>query len=401
MTRFISCRPCLFLASFSLLLTAVVSCQKNSGQAPAHKVKADFTFTTSDQETLPCTVQFTDGSINATSLRWNLANGTTAVIPNPQANYSQPGRYNVTLTASNKAGSESITKPVKISPYDQPYTSFDKASLNLFGWEGTKVVILSRQSQLNRATMFKWVKAMDTAYSYYKKITGREPANHPATYIGNRTTIADVGATCGAGCGYLGATGIELQNNFFDIMYNAIHNRDEYDQVAFYELGRNFWFYGNQLAYKTNDPVTTGYAVFMRFMSMEAAGIQGAPFGSWSFANFRQNVENLIDTYAASPSLTWENTLGAGKGVPGSGLGATDLFASFCFRLRRDFGGEGFVQNVWKIAGELPTANTTQDAVDNFFLASCAAGNKNLTALFRSWRWPLSAAAVAAAGKFP
>ncbi|MFT3949086.1 MAG: hypothetical protein QM763_19130 [Agriterribacter sp.] len=90
-----------------------------------------------------------------------------------------------------------------------------------------------------------------------------------------------------------------------------------------------------------------------------------------------------------------------GQGVPNSGLGATDLFASFCFRLRRDYGGEAFVQNLWKEAGRRPNATTTQDAVDNFFLASCAAANKNLTTVFQSWRWPLSVSAVATASKYP
>ena len=249
--------------------------------------------------------------------------------------------------------------------------------------------------------MFKWLKAMDTTYGYYKKCTGKEPSINPSTYIHDRTTIADVISTCGAGCGYLGTTGIELQNAYFDVMYNAITYADQYDQASFYEFGRNFWFYGDQLAYKTNDPITTGYAVFMRFMAMEASGVNGATFGSWPFPAFRAKVENLIDIYLENPTLKWANTLGINQGVPGSGLGATDLFASFCFRLRRDYGGENFVQNVWKKAGLRPAASSTQDAVDNFFLASCAAANKNLTTVFQSWKWVISGKAITAASQYP
>jgi len=51
--------------------------------------------------------------------------------------------------------------------------------------------------------------------------------------------------------------------------------------------------------------------------------------------------------------------------------------------------------------GARPNANTTQDAVDNFFLASCAAENKNLTTLFQSWKWTLSASAITAASQYP
>ena len=83
---------------------------------------------------------------------------------------------------------------------------------------------------------------------------------------------------------------------------------------------------------------------------MQAAGVSGAPFGSISFASFKSSVENLVDTYLANSSLNWVNTLGAGLGVPGGFGGGADLFASFCFRLRRDYGGETFIQNLWKKA---------------------------------------------------
>jgi hypothetical protein len=166
-------------------------------------------------------------------------------------------------------------------------------------------------------------------------------------------------------------------------------------------MGINFWFYGSQLGYKANDPVFRGYAVFMRFMAMEATGVSGAPFRNWSFMTFRSNVEKLIDSYMADPSLTWANTLGVGKGIENSELEATDLFASFCFRLRRDYGGEAFVKKIWVEAGKRPAAATTQDAVDNFFLAACAAANKNLSTVFKTWKWTISASAIAAASKYP
>lgn len=367
----------------------------------ANRPIAGFDFTTSNLEVLPVTLTTTNTTIGSNlTYTWSFGNGTSTQA-NPIINFTAGGIYNIKLVATNSSGSDSITKQIRISPYPQAYTNFNGVAMNLFAWEGNKVMILSRDNSLNRVTMFKWLKAMDTTYGYYKNCTGREPSINPRTYINNRTTIADVTTTCGAGCGYLGATGIELQNTYFDVMYNAINNNNQYDQAVFYEFGRNFWFYGNKLAYQTNDPTTTGYAVFMRFMAMEAAGVNGAPFGSWTFPTFRTNVENLINTYLADASLNWANTLGIGQGVPGSGLGATDLFASFCFRLIRDYGGENFVQNVWKQAGLRPNASTTQDAVDNFFLASCAAANRNLTTLFQSWKWTLSATAITAASQYP
>ncbi len=363
---------------------------------------ANFNFTATNPEVLPVTITCTNTSTGSNvSYFWAFANGNTSTLQNPTNNFMSGGIYNVKLVATNAAGSDSMTKQIRISPYSQAYTNFNGVAMSLFAWEGNRVMILSRNSNLNRATMFKWVKAMDTTYGYYKNCTGREPGVIPRTYINNRTTIADVASTCGAGCGYLGATGIELQNTYFDIMYNAINNNNQYDQTVFYEFGRNFWFYGNQLAYKTNDPVTTGYAIFMRFMAMNAAPVNGAPFGSLSYSQFQNKIIEQVDLYLANSSLTWANTLGTGQGVPGGFGGSGDLFASFCFRLRRDYGGENFIQNLWKKAGLRPTAITTQDAVDNFFIAACQAANRNLTSVFQIWRWPLSANAISIASQYP
>ena len=47
-----------------------------------------------------------------------------------------------------------------------------------------------------------------------------------------------------------------------------------------YELGRNFWFWSPQLQFHSpeHDVAVTGFAVWMRFRSMAAAGVRGAPF---------------------------------------------------------------------------------------------------------------------------
>lgn len=275
----------------------------------------------------------------------------------------------------------------------QAYTSFQSTPLNLYAWNGSKVMILSSSNSLNQAAMTKWINAMDGTYNYYQLCNGREPNFNSSTYINNRSTIAEVASTCGAGCGYLGTTGIELQTTYFNNTYNGILNNNEYDQAVFYEFGRNFWFYDNQLKYKTSDPVVTGYAIFMRFMAIENLGLNGGPFGSLSFTNFKNQIKNLLPAYMADTSLNWNNTLGQGKGVPNL-YGASDLFASFCFYLKENYGGQTWVQNVWKQVALRPTALTTQDAVDNFIIASSKAANSNLTALFQNWRWPISQNAI-------
>lgn len=366
-----------------------------------NKPVAGFTFATSDLEVLPVTLTTANTTVGSNvTYKWSFGNDTSTQI-SPSFNTTTGGIYNVKLVATNSSGTDSVMQQVRISPYPQYYLSFNGVLLNLFAWQGEKVVILSRNQNLSRTTMFKWARAMDATYEYYKLCNGREPVFYsPNYYLNYRSTIADVSSTCGAGCGFLGFTGIEVQSTFFDIGYNAINNSDQFDQALFYEFGRNFWFCGNKLAYKANDPITTGYAVFMRFMAMNATGVNGALFGNLSYNDFQQSVIDLVDLYLANTSLDWDNTLGAGLGIPGGFGGATDLFASFCFRLRRDYGGATFVENIWKEASLRPDAVTTQDAVDNFFLAACAAADKNLTHVFQSWRWPLSAGAVQRAAQY-
>jgi PKD repeat protein len=362
---------------------------------------ADFIFTSPDI-LQPNQLTFTSTVVRGKDYLWDFGDGKSSTLSNPSHTYTSTGKFIVKLTVKNPSGETIVSKELNITN-SVSYTSFDGKQYQLFPWTGSRVVILSRNLSLDPTVMAKWVSTMDSVYGYYFACTGRAPG--VAKMLNGRSVIADVAATCGAGCGYLGATGIEILNANFDIIYNGILTRNQFDQVPFYEFGRNFWFYGDQLAYKTNDPVTTGYAVLMRFMSLDATGVQGGPFiGNtvMPYAAFKDAVTTLVDQYTANTSLNWNNTLGANAGVPGGFGGATDLFASFCMRLTRDYGGEKFIRNVWKYAGSRPAALTTQDAVDNFILAACAAADKNLTTLFvNTWRWPMSNAAKTAAAQYP
>lgn len=367
-----------------------------------NKPKAAFSFKINTTGVLPANVTFTNSALQAASYLWDFNDGSTSTDPNPQHNYTNGNTYTVKLKVTNASGTDSISQVVNISPFPQAYVSFDAKNYNLYSWEGKYVTILMRTKGLNATTMFNWAHVMDSCYSFYKSVTGQEPSKNAATYLDNHLTIADVATTCGAGCGYVGAIGIEMQNTYTDRMYRYAQ-QNLYDQELFYETGRNFWFYSNQLQYKANDPVVTGYAVFMRFMAMDATGVKPAPFNTTPWATFRSAEEELVDTYVANTAYSWSNTLGAGVGIQNQlNLGATDLFSSFLIRLKRDYGGDAFVNNIWKQAALRPTAATTQDAVDNFILAACAAANKNLTTLFTvTWRWPMSDSAKTEAGAYP
>lgn len=271
------------------------------------------------------------------------------------------------------------------------YITFEQDTLNLYSYVGEKTMLLSHKNDHDSKVMQKWLASMDGAYEYYSQCTGREPNFFTGfTYVNDRSTIARVDKTCGAACGYIGWTGIEIMNTYFDRFFDDLAKRGEYGQEPFYEFGRNFWFYSDQLEYAESDPIVTGYAVFMRFMAMDYQKLKGANFWSWTFGEFRNEVKGLLNTYLADSTYTWSNTLAKGKGLRNTQLGATDLFASFCFYMFDNYGGHQWVQSVWKEAGLLPKKITTQDAVDNFIIASSRAAKQNLIPLFTSWRWPIS-----------
>jgi hypothetical protein len=300
---------------------------------------------------------------------------------------------------------KSALKSNSLMPVPVTYQDFSGANLNLYAWEGRYTVLLSSRSDLSRSAMASILRTTDKIYLFYQHSTGYTPSL--AKEFHGKATIADVAATCGAGCGYLGATGIELQSFYFEKLYNGVLANKTYDQPIFYEFGRNFWNLSSQLAYvspDSPDAVITGFAVFMRFMAIEATGVRVGNFNDWTLAEFRSRVKAMVDLYVADPTQTWDNTLRLNRPQANnpSNLGGTDLFASFVFRLARDYGGDAFVNRLWKEAAKRPPATSTQDAVDNFFLAASAAANRNLTTLFTvKWRWPVSAAAQTAAACYP
>jgi hypothetical protein len=297
----------------------------------------------------------------------------------------------VYLPGESEAAQDGAAQP----PQPVTYTSIDQDYLTLYPVIGRNVVLLVPSPELDAAVLRQMVETIDRAYDFYRDATGREPQLYLNYH--EMPSIAVVPTACGAGCGYLGMSGIELQSDYFDKLYRGVLENNQYDQPVFYELGRNFWFYENKIEYigeDRTDSISTGYAVFMRFMAMEAAGVTPAPYNGTDFSLFKEEVENLYPGYLLDKSLNWDNTLRIGKAPTNAlDLGGADLFAAFLFDLRSRYGND-FVQWIWKEVDLRPDAVTTQDAVDNFVLAASAAVEQNLTRLFvERYRWPVSSSA--------
>jgi hypothetical protein len=264
------------------------------------------------------------------------------------------------------------------------YTTFDGHAETLVPWQGEKVAVLAKAGVSRDAgAMTRLVSALDRAYQFYAEATGRKPT--PYFALNGRDTIAEVSTTCGAGCGYLGQTGVEVAEPYFESMYSGVAEHDQYDQIPFYELGRNFYFYGGQLGFPSPDvdPVGTGYAVWMRFESMAAAVVTGDA----TYENLRNQVASLVDVYENDPSKTFADTLAKNQS-PGAYNG-TDFWASLMMRLASRYGGSRFISRFLQKVAAQSSADSTAAAVSNWQQAASFAACADLASVFYTrWGFP-------------
>lgn len=84
---------------------------------------SNFTYTPSIGSA-PLTVAFTDQSMGSpTSWLWDFGDGTTSSVQNPTHVFIDPGTYTLTLTATNYAGSHSVSQTVTVTPAATAVTS--------------------------------------------------------------------------------------------------------------------------------------------------------------------------------------------------------------------------------------------------------------------------------------
>jgi hypothetical protein len=270
------------------------------------------------------------------------------------------------------------------------YAAFDGHTESLTPWEGVKVAVLVEAGVRSASVMSKMVCALDRAWTYYHTTTGETPTPHRTT--NGRTDVAEVSATCGAGCTFLGEAGTEILRSSFEYGYNEIAQYNLYDQVPFYEFGRSFWFWTNRLSDSppctVGDPSTTGFAVWMRFRSMTAAGVNGARFnGITPFNTFKSQIVGLEGMYDANTSDTFAGTLCQDRSP--DGYGGTDFWASIMMKLASLYGGQTFVARFWHHLSSLPAATSTAAAITNWLNEANYASCLNLSKVFyQRWAFP-------------
>ena len=258
------------------------------------------------------------------------------------------------------------------------YLSFKGKKVERFVWPGKFVAFQTISKDYDPVIMGRIVSTFDKAYLSYREITGYIPS--PSRQYKNLLVITEMAADevgCGAGCGYLGATGIELQTGLFNRLYNGVKLHDQYDQAAFYELGRNFWNYANYrsvlkgeaVSQKWFDANTTGFAVYMRFLTMNINEIPGGPWDNGrgvAWDDFYSEMKNLAYRQKNDPGYAFTNTFEAGRPPYSGPLSVNDFWSSVLLYFSPTGDEKAFTKTFLANLSSRPPARSTATGVQNF-----------------------------------
>ncbi|OWK39400.1 calcium-binding protein [Fimbriiglobus ruber] len=273
-----------------------------------------------------------------------------------------------------------------------------KRDTKMTPWEGDRVVFLTTTPDHDPKTMSRFLDRLDGGWKVYADLVGQAP--RPLKQVNKKPTIAaipDASLSCGIGCGYVGSTGIEV-GGFYVGDYDLVRKRpDAFPHYYFYEMGRNYYVFGDR-----HSLFVTGYAVFMRYVCMDALKCDDPE------TPLRRLIEQAEDVYSRSDVsfLTGFTTLGGFgekdprlKDARGQAIHPSDqpvLYASAMLRLRKDYGGDAWAGRFFRtlarclaIKPESKDAALTQAL--NWLVAASAAAGKDLTPVFVDrWRFPLA-----------
>jgi hypothetical protein len=273
-------------------------------------------------------------------------------------------------------------------------------STQMTPWLGEQVVFLTTSNTLDRAVMARFVARLDAGWKLYADLTGAQP--RPFKQLAGKATIAAVPRgelTCGLGCGYIGSTGIEVAG-FYGNDYRLLTTRtNAFPHYYFYEMGRNFYTFGDRHAL-----FLTGYAVFMRYVCMDALGCDDPDRAT------RRAIEEAEALYAKSDLdflRAFTAVCGLGEKEPrlkrpdGRPLQPSDqpvLYASAMLKLWRDCGGNAWLEKFYaELAKCPPFKGESREAALrqslNWLVAASCAARQDLSGVFAGrWRLPLNRA---------
>ena len=293
-----------------------------------------------------------------------------------------------------------VPKPVNCAEvaFDPARWRQEGVSLEMFAWEGQHVTLLTKSADLDSDKAAAFLKQLDAAWKTYLDLVGKPPQMF--RQVDGKPTICALpkpNLSCGYGCGYVGATGIEVAG-FYDQDWPAFEKDPKaFAHYYFYEMGRNFYVFEDR-----HSLFTTGYAVFMRYVCMDATRSTDADIAT------RATIERCEQVYADStiPFLDAFTNLTTGEkghrlkdAVTLQPIIPSDqpvMYASAMLKLRKDYGGDEWTKKFLHYLHECPSipANNEKTALQqslNWLVCASAAAGKDLSPVFVGrWRMPLT-----------
>ncbi|MCC9642483.1 family 20 glycosylhydrolase [Rhodopirellula sp. JC740] len=272
-----------------------------------------------------------------------------------------------------------------------------EADFEMLAWEGENVVFLTKKGNYSREELTAFVKRLDDGWGTYSELVGQQPRQFKA--IHNKPVICalpQADLSCGHGCGYVGATGIEASAFYSTDLPNFQKDPSSFRHYYFYEMGRNFFVFGDR-----HSLFTTGYAVFMRYVCMDRLKCKDLD------ARTRKTIERCEEIYANSDIGFYEafTNLGDGekanrlKDAEGRTIHPSDqpvMYATAMLKLRRDHGGDEFVKRFYHTLRQCKPAKATniesaKTQAFNWLVSASFAAEEDLTPVFADrWRMPMT-----------
>lgn len=177
------------------------------------------------------------------------------------------------------------------------YRHFSGESSDLNVLLSDEVLFLYPDESFNTDSLLLLLETYNKAYRLAVEITGREPLSAPIDT--DKLPLAIVPSTCGAGCGRLGQKGIEITEFMFEMIYSEFVINKRHDHLFFYELGRNFWFYGNGIDKVELEEIHTGFAVFFRDLLVHELDLTIAPINGVNYLEYFEEKQSRFDDFMA------------------------------------------------------------------------------------------------------
>jgi len=271
-----------------------------------------------------------------------------------------------------------------------------RQSTRMYPWEGERVVLLTTTSDFDGKVMARFLQRLDAGWRLYAEMIGRLPK--PNRQHHGKVTIAavpDASYTCGIGCGYNGMTGIEV-GGFYSGDYRLVAGQpDAFPHYYFYEMGRNYYLFGDQMR-----DFGTGFAVFMRYVCMDTVKCDDPD------QRTREAIEKA-EAKLRDTNLTFSQAFTTSTGLSEKAPRLRDLspsdqpvmYASAMLRMRREYGGNEWVKRFFRYLAQCPPAGAdSEDSARaqslNWLVAASCAARQDLSSLFVDcWRMPLGAEA--------